>query len=162
MRATVLDAFSYNLRVAALQVTDLGVDPTATHYDRLLVEAEDAILGLYSVESGNAGSALTFATMEADALVDKWALIRETTAGGSGLRFTYGTDDDQWQNSTFMYLDDTGAVGIGTRTPDARLDVSADGTWIQEVPLRGITPNTRIGAGPSPLAAAARSVMRAV
>lgn len=102
------------------QDTDLDLDSDALHADVAVVEADNAILGLYSSEGGSAGSALTFGEITGAALVDKWAIVRETTdggtGGGSGLRFTFGTLKDQFQNSTIMYLDDTGKVGIGTWT----------------------------------------------
>jgi hypothetical protein len=97
--------------------TDLDLASGALHADVTVVEADDAILGLYSGETGSAGSAVTFGEIASGVLVDKWAIVRETTGDGdSGLRITYGTDNDQFQNSLMMYLDATGKVGIGTKT----------------------------------------------
>jgi hypothetical protein len=100
-----------------LQDTDIGLDSDALHVDIAAVEAADAILGLYSGEGGTGGSGITFGEIAGGALVDKWAIVRETTGGGdSGLRITYGANHDQFQNSIMMYLDDAGNVGIGTKT----------------------------------------------
>ena len=119
-----------------VQTADLGAD-AATWADAMLIEANDAILGLYSGEGGSGASGLTLGVMDGGALVDKWAMIRQTTSEGSGLRFTYGTNADQWQNSTVLFLDDTGYVAINGRHPTADLDVNG------QVRIRGGSP----GAG---------------
>jgi hypothetical protein len=95
-------------------------------YDEFILEDADAILGLYSGTTGPAGSAITFGEVSGGALADKWAIIRETSGGGKGLRITYGTGKDQFVNPTMMYLDSLGNVGIGTRTPGAKLGVNGD------------------------------------
>jgi autotransporter adhesin len=108
-----------NQPLARTHITDalLDLSPDALHADVAVMEAENAILGLYSDEGGTGGSAVTFGEITGGALVDKWAIVRETTGGGdSGLRITYGANKDQFQNSLMMYLDDTGKVGIGTKT----------------------------------------------
>jgi hypothetical protein len=99
-------------------IVDAALDLTedALKEDVAIVEADDAILGLYSSEAGTGGSAVTFSEVNGGALVDKWALVRESTTGGSGLRISYGTNRDQFQNSIMMYLNDDGKVGIGTTT----------------------------------------------
>jgi hypothetical protein len=95
-------------------------------YDEFILEDADAILGLYSGTSGPAGSAITFGEVAGGALADKWAIIRETAGGGKGLRITYGTGKDQFVNPNMMYLDSLGNVGVGTRTPGAKLGVDGD------------------------------------
>jgi hypothetical protein len=99
---------------------DISLGSEELHADVLVVEDDNAIIGLYSSEGGPAGSAVTFGEVTGGELVDKWAIVRETTdgvsGGGSGLRFTFGTKKDQFQNSIMMYLDDTGKVGIGTKS----------------------------------------------
>jgi hypothetical protein len=97
-----------------VQDSDLDLDSDALHADVAVVEADNAIMGLYSSGGGPAGSAVTFGEITGGALVDKWAIVRETTGeGSSGLRITYGTNPDQFQNSIMMYLDDSGKIGIG-------------------------------------------------
>jgi hypothetical protein len=102
----------------------------ALQFEDVIVEDLDAVMGLYSGDAGNAGSAISFAELDLGALVDKWGIIRETTrggsGGGSGLRFTFGTGKDQFTNPTVMYLDDTGDVGVGTTGPMARAHVRED------------------------------------
>jgi hypothetical protein len=109
-----------------IQDSDISLPSGALHSDVVVVEDGDAILGLYSGSSGTAGSAITLGEIAGAALVDKWAIVRETSGKGKGLRITYGTDKDQFVNPIMMYLDDTGAVGIGTESPEAKLHVVGD------------------------------------
>ena len=109
-----------------VQASSVSLTSGALHADNFILEDENAILGLYSNEAGIAGSAITFGEVTGGALTDKWAMVRETAVGGKGLRMTYGTNKDQFNNTTVMYLDDSGDVGIGTRSPDAKLGVEGD------------------------------------
>jgi hypothetical protein len=103
-----------------IQEDDQDLESGALQFEDIIVEDLDAIVGLYSGDAGNAGSAVSFAEMTEGTLTDKWGIIRETTrggaGGGSGLRFTFGTGSDHFTNPIVMYLDDTGKVGIGTRS----------------------------------------------
>ena len=115
--------------LARFHVVDTSIDlpQSALYVDVAVVEDPDAILGLYSSGSGQGGSGVTFGEVTGGALVDKWAIIRETTSGGSGLRFTCGTGSDQFANNLVMYMDDTRRVGIGTRSVgDYELYVAGD------------------------------------
>jgi hypothetical protein len=107
-----------------LRGSSLSLPSEAVHYDEFILEDADAILGLYSGTSGPAGSAITFGEIAGGALAEKWAIIRETSGGGKGLRITYGTDKDQFVNPTMMYLDSLGNVGIGTRITHSTLRVN--------------------------------------
>ena len=107
-----------------VQNFDVQVPPAALHSDDLVVESQDAIVGLYSTPSGDAGSGLSFGEILTGTLVDKWSILRESTGGDGGLRLSYGVNADPLLNSTVLYLDDTGEVGIGTRSPDAELEVA--------------------------------------
>jgi hypothetical protein len=80
----------------------------------------DAVVGLYSMPDASYGSAVSLSEVGGGALTDKWAILRETTSGplgGSGLRFTYGTDKNQANNPTFMRINRDGNVGIGAADP---------------------------------------------
>jgi parallel beta-helix repeat protein len=95
---------------------DLSLSSGPLQSDDILIESNDAVLGLYSAPQGSAGSAITFKEIDAGALVDTWAILRETTNGGAGLRFTYGSDNNYFANPTLMYLGADGNVGIGTNS----------------------------------------------
>jgi hypothetical protein len=112
------------LTTAHVRGSSLSLPSGAIHYDEFILEDADAILGLYSGTAGPAGSAVTFGEVSGGALVDKWAIIRETSGGGKGLRVTYGTGKDQFVNTTMMYLDSSGNVGVGTTSPHSRLQVN--------------------------------------
>jgi hypothetical protein len=107
-----------------LRGSSVSLPSEAVHYDEFILEDADAILGLYSGTSGPAGSAITFGEVAGGALADKWAIVRETSGGGKGLRVTYGTDKDQFVNPTVMYLDSLGNVGIGTKITHSTLRVN--------------------------------------
>lgn len=106
-----------------IQESSVSLLPDALAADVLIVEDNDAVVGLYSYEGGTLGSGITFGEIAGGVLADKWGIVRETAGGGKGLRVTYGTDSDQGVNPTLMYLDDLGKVGIGTRDPAEKLDV---------------------------------------
>jgi hypothetical protein len=103
------------LRTCHIRDADISLPSSALYADVAVVEDYDAILGLYSSGGGSAGSAITFGEITNGALVDKWAIIRETAAGWRGLRFTYGPANDQFDNDIVMYLDRSGKLGIGKR-----------------------------------------------
>ena len=107
-----------------VQSHDVQVPSEALHSEDLVVESQDAILGLFSTPAGNSGSGISFGEVSEGALVDKWSLLRESTRGDGGLRLNYGTNADAYLNSTVMYLDESGAVGIGTTNPGATLEVA--------------------------------------
>jgi hypothetical protein len=89
---------------------NLGVSAAALQGDKLVIEDADAVLGLYSSPAGNFGSALSLSEIAGNTLVDKWAIVRETTSGGSGLRFTYGTNKNQAVNPTLFSVKTNGRV----------------------------------------------------
>jgi hypothetical protein len=97
---------------------------SALQSETVVFEDQDAILGLYSKPQGSVGSALTFGEISGGTLDNKWTIIRETASGGSGLRIAFGTNSNPFNNSTYMYLDNNGEIGIGTRNPSEKLHVS--------------------------------------
>ncbi len=96
---------------------------SALQSETVVFEDQDAILGLYSKPQGSVGSALTFGEVSNGSLDNKWTLIRETASGGSGLRVAFGTNSNPFNNSTYMYFDDNGEIGMGTRNPSEKLHV---------------------------------------
>ena len=51
------------------------------------------------------------------------SIVRETTSGGNGLRFTFGSNLNAFSNPTHVYFGDDGRVGIGTGAPATDLTV---------------------------------------
>jgi hypothetical protein len=136
-----------------VQSDDLGLLSTAIYGDELVIEDEDAVLGLYSTGGGTVGSTIGLAEVNAGALVDKWSLYR-TTSGvtpASQLRFSFGTSTNYTTNTTVLALSGDGNVGVGTTSPVAKLEVSGtemafrvDGDSIMTGDLRvglGVTPD---------------------
>jgi hypothetical protein len=98
------------------------VDAADLQEDDIIVEDDDAIIGLYSGDGGVAGSGIALGeTTLLDGLIDKWAILRQTSGGGSGLRITYGADNNPYANSTVVHLNNNGNVGIGMTSPSNRL-----------------------------------------
>ena len=90
---------------------DLPVQPSATLNEGVLVEHDDAVVGLYSNGVGLWGSALALGEVDgAGALVNKWAVVRGT--GGGGLHFTHGTSANYGANNTVMRIDTDGTVHV--------------------------------------------------
>lgn len=108
---------------AKLHLDDFGIGVTgsALQEDDIIVEDDDAVLGLYSDDGGSAGSALALGEVIGGNLNNKWTIIRETA--NAGLRFTFGTASNPYNNPTRFFIESTGEVGIGTRNPNYDLDV---------------------------------------
>ncbi len=96
----------------------------ALQSETVVFEDQDAILGLYSRPNGVGGSALSFGEISNSVLQSKWTIIRETASGGRGLRIAFGTHSNPFDNNTFMYFNDNGKIGMGTRNPSEKLHVS--------------------------------------
>ncbi len=99
---------------------DQAMTSAAIHFDDIVVEDQDALLGLYSNEAGNAASAIGLAEINSVTgdLVDKWGIARLTSGANSKLRITYGTNPHPYDNSTFVTVQTNGNVGIGDTSPD--------------------------------------------
>ncbi len=96
----------------------------ALYSDDLIVEATDAVIGLYSDGSGSRGSAISLGEVDANGLlIDKWGIGRNTSAAGSALYIKHGTDANYSANPTRFVLQTDGKVGIGTSSPGSFLDV---------------------------------------
>ncbi|MFI4898568.1 MAG: hypothetical protein ACIARR_12180, partial [Phycisphaerales bacterium JB059] len=110
---------------------DLSLTPSALLNDDVVVEASDAVLGLYSSDSGSRGSAVVMGEIIGRILVDKWGIGRNTSSAGSALYFKYGASPDYSANPTMLALDadgdiylPNGRLGIGTSNPQRALDVA--------------------------------------
>lgn len=114
--------------LAKLHVTggvDLGANFDAADLsdEKLLIEAADAWMGLYSNSGDNVGSGLTFGEFNTTTFaLNKWAMYRRASTGNNDLVFTYGTNPNPTANTKIMQLYPNGNVGIGVN-PQARLHV---------------------------------------
>lgn len=118
--------------IAALHVrsSDLTLSVASLVNDDISVEAADAVLGLYSSDSGTRGSAIAMGEIIGGVLVDKWGIGRNTSRSGSAMFIKYGPNPDYSANPTMMAFDADGDVylpggrlGIGTSNPQRALDV---------------------------------------
>lgn len=127
-------------RGVKIQNSDLGISVNWEWSDDITIESADAVIGLYSSPDANFGSAISLSEISTDSmLTDKWAILRETDGGplgGSGLRFTYGTEKNQAINSTFMRINRTGNIGVGALDPgEYKLYVESSGSGHQAATL---------------------------
>jgi hypothetical protein len=115
-----------------IQAEELSLLSTVIYGDDLVIEASDAVLGLYSSGGGTYGSAIGLSETSAGALVDKWSFFRTTNAANpsSQLRFSYGTNTNYDANPTLFALGSDGSLGLGTTTPTAKLDVEGGGLHV--------------------------------
>ncbi|MEM7755006.1 MAG: hypothetical protein AAF297_05155 [Planctomycetota bacterium] len=88
--------------IARLHVTDrdIGTFGDAMLNETAALEDNDAVFGIYSLNTGNFGSAIALAEVVGGSLVDKWGLVRTTSNTSPELRVTYGTDANYAQNPT--------------------------------------------------------------
>ena len=103
-----------------------GVLPqnAALENDDVVIAGEDAVLGLYSTNSGSYGSAIALKEVDsAGNVVVGWGIVNESAAGGGDLLFTWGTSSNYAANALIMSLNNTGRVGIGVSTPGFRLEL---------------------------------------
>jgi len=105
---------------------------TALDGEELVVEAPNAVVGLYSRDDMNfGGSAIVLGeVLPGGALWNKWAIVRDRTLEGNRhLRFTFGSDPDYANNRKHLTLTEFGAVKIGAEPENSfyggLLDVQA-------------------------------------
>ncbi len=86
--------------IATVHVTDrdIGVYNDGMLNETLALEDNDAVLGIYSSNTGSFGSALVFGESTGNALNDKWGMVRTTTNTSAQLRVTYGSNPNYAQN----------------------------------------------------------------
>ncbi len=100
-----------------------GLTSGALQEDEIVVEARDAVMGLYSTSQGITGSAIALKEVSGGNIVDTWGIVRETSPGGSDLEFTYGPSDNFAANPAIAAITSEGRMGIRISTPAATLDV---------------------------------------
>ena len=103
-----------------------GLNSSALENDEIVVEAQDAVMGLYSTSQGEWGSAIALKEVSGGSIVDTWGIARRTstTSDPSALRITYGSSENYASNPAVMSLDAAGNVGIGTTIPQSKLAVN--------------------------------------
>ncbi len=86
--------------IATAHITDrdIGVYPDGMLNETLALEDNDAVLGIYSSNTGSFGSGIALGESVGNALVDKWGLVRTTSNTSPELRVTYGTNANYAQN----------------------------------------------------------------
>lgn len=96
-----------------VRTADLGLNPAARINEDIIVEAFDALIGLYSDGAGDFGSGLELGQINISGeLIDKWGIIRRTFASPgdakSALVFTYGADGSYGENPVQFQFTNTG------------------------------------------------------
>ena len=114
---------------------DLGIDSNSLLNEGMMIEADDAIMGLYSASGGAWSSGLVLGEVDgAGILTDKWALVRQSVSSSSRLQLTYGTSANYSANAQVISINKTGQVGLGI-VPffplhmSSGAHVSTGGTW---------------------------------
>jgi hypothetical protein len=105
-----------------VEETDVSLPGAALYNDAVVVEDNDAGLGLYSSAGGNYGSALTLGEIDGGVLTNKWSMYR-TTGTLPQLRFSCGTNASYASNDLVMTMKSNGYIGIGTSNPDRLLEL---------------------------------------
>lgn len=128
--------------------TNITLQSAALGSEDVLVEDTDAGVGIFSTDAGVGGSHVTLGQLDTTFgnLVDKWTLIRETTSGGNGLRFTFGANASGFSNSTMVYFGDDGRVGIGTLSPANELSVAGSANITGSLGVGTVAPAVKIHA----------------
>ncbi len=90
---------------------------------QLMISAPDSAISLVSNDGGGFGSYLEFLDVDQSGnLVDNWELIRTTSTNGSKFFINYGPNSPG-PNTAAMAFDSSLRVGIGTQSPNSKLDV---------------------------------------
>ncbi|MEM6936304.1 MAG: hypothetical protein AAF552_07585 [Pseudomonadota bacterium] len=102
-----------------LSSADLGLQtaPQSLLGEDLLVEASDAVLGLYSSPGGSNGSAIVLGEMNTGTLEGKWTMLKRTSQAGNRLFFTYGADPNYALNPVRVAFHPDGFFAMGTDAP---------------------------------------------
>ncbi|HUF10848.1 MAG TPA: hypothetical protein VMO47_16130 [Rhodothermales bacterium] len=131
-----------------IRPVNLGLSKESIQNPGLVLETEDANLGLYSSDQGTYGSGLVLGEIVSNKLLDQWSLVRETGKGGA-LRFMYGGDSNYALNPILLSLTKTGRLGIGTTNPGGLLHVSAGTSGDARLILEADTDNNNENDNPS-------------
>lgn len=103
-----------------VQRTHIGLPTDALTNDDIVVEDADAVIGIYSSDAGNRGSAVVLGEISDFEYRNKWAMMRNTSNAGNTLAFKYGTNPDYSANPTYMVITEEGRVGVGTTNPTGK------------------------------------------
>jgi hypothetical protein len=100
---------------APLHVTDrdIGVYNDGMLNETLALEDNDAVLGIYSSNTGNFGSGLVFGESINNEVTNKWGMVRTTSNTAPELRVTYGSNANYAQNPSSVTF-----VPGGLKFPD--------------------------------------------
>lgn len=118
-----------------LQSEDIGVTQgTSFEHDDLVIEDDDATLGVYSDSTGTRGSSIVLGEVNSGTLADKWAIGRNTTNAGSVMTIRFGTDTNWAVNPSLFNIEANGDVsvspggrlGVGTINPEVALHVEGN------------------------------------
>ena len=102
----------------------IGFDPSdSSEAQELVLEDQDAQLGLYSANDGSAGSVITLGELDAGNFSNAWGLYRATSAGGNDLRLTFGTNQAAAANPILFHFGDNGSLGIGAPPTNGELEM---------------------------------------
>ncbi|MCX5691249.1 MAG: hypothetical protein NTV94_15925, partial [Planctomycetota bacterium] len=85
-----------------ITVQEQNLLPTAISNDDVIIEAADAVLGLYSSSNGNFGSAISLKELSGGTIANTWGIVRGTSVAGNLLHFTFGTSADQTANPSVL------------------------------------------------------------
>lgn len=99
---------------------DIGVFNDGMLNETLSLEDNDAVLGIYSSDTGNFGSALVFGESIGNAVTDKWGMVRTTSNTSPELRVTYGSNPNYAQNQSSVTF-----VPGGLKFPDGSVQTTA-------------------------------------
>jgi hypothetical protein len=110
--------------MAPVHVTDrdIGVYNDGMLNETLALEDNDAVLGIYSSNTGSWGSAIVLGEVVGNQLVDKWGLARTTSNASPELRMTFGTGANYAQNPTVFRF-----TPGGLEFPDGSMQAAATG-----------------------------------
>jgi len=99
--------------------------PTST----AVFEDENGGLEFIASEVGNWGAFFTLKEVNSSttSLVDTWGILRKTSVSSapSSFHITYGTTRNPWVHTSYLMIDKTGRVGIGTTSPAAKLEIES-------------------------------------
>jgi len=99
--------------------------------DKFAVTGADSRMSLVSTDAGTYGSALSFKQVDGTVFENSWDIIRQTNGDGVGsgaLSIAYGTSANADANARMFTIATGGNVGIGTTTPDTKLQIDGDFT----------------------------------
>lgn len=96
-----------------LMSTDIGLTEAAFEGDDLIIEEEDAVLGLYSNEVGAFGSTIALGQVDdSGAFLNKWSISRRTTSSANELQFAFGTNYNYGINQVNFALRTDGSAWL--------------------------------------------------